>query len=32
MPQPDNSNSILCSCGWHGFINHGVWEGGKPSD
>lgn len=23
---PDNSNSILCpSCGWHGFLRHGVW-------
>lgn len=26
MPQPGNSNSILCSCGWHGFIDHGVWK------
>lgn len=26
MPQPENSNSILCSCGWHGFIDHGVWK------
>jgi hypothetical protein len=25
MPQEGNSNSILCSCGWHGFIDHGVW-------
>lgn len=23
---PDNSNSILCHCGWHGFIDHNVWR------
>lgn len=25
-PKPDNSNSILCTCGWHGYIRHGVWS------
>lgn len=24
---PSNSNSILCpECGWHGFIDHGIWQ------
>lgn len=23
--KPNNSNSILCNCGWHGFIVRGVW-------
>jgi hypothetical protein len=28
VPKPTNSNSILCpQCGWHGFIEHGVWKG-----
>lgn len=27
LPQPDNTNSILCSCGWHGYIREGVFEG-----
>lgn len=22
---PGNSNSILCECGWHGYIDHGRW-------
>jgi hypothetical protein len=27
QPKPNNSNSILCSsCGWHGYIDHGVWK------
>jgi hypothetical protein len=26
-PKPGNSNSILCACGWHGYIDHGVWRG-----
>ena len=32
-PKPGNSNSILCgwpvdggTCGWHGYIDHGVWR------
>lgn len=25
QPKPGNSNSILCSCSWHGYIDHGVW-------
>jgi hypothetical protein len=26
-PKPGNSNSILCpKCGWHGYIDHGVWR------
>jgi hypothetical protein len=25
--KPSNSNSILCPfCGWHGYIEHGVWR------
>jgi len=23
--EPDNSNSVLCYCGWHGFVDHGRW-------
>lgn len=27
-PKPTNSNSILCpTCGWHGYIDHGIWRG-----
>ena len=25
-PKPGNSNSILCRCGWHGYIEAGVWR------
>jgi hypothetical protein len=23
LAKPGNSNLILCSCGWHGYIDHG---------
>lgn len=23
---PQNSNSILCACGWHGYVRSNVWE------
>lgn len=26
QPKPSNSNSILCACGWHGYIDRGVWR------
>lgn len=26
LPKTGNSNSILCHCGWHGYIRRGVFE------
>lgn len=25
-PRPSNSNSVLCYCGWHGYVAHDVWR------
>lgn len=26
MPKPENFNSIMSPKGWHGYIDHGVWQ------